>query len=395
MESISRLFTPTEGSFFLLGPRGTGKSWWTRLAFPDALVVDLLDPATVRQLQARPERLESMLDGQPEPGPVIIDEVQRVPELLNVVHRLIERKRGWRFILTGSSARRLRRGGVNLLGGRAALESFHPWMAGELGAQFSLASALERGLVPGVLASPDPDAALAAYCGIYVREEVQAERLVRNVGDFSRFLEAASFSHAAQLSVANVARECQVERKTVESYVTIAEDLLLATRLEPFTRRAKRALATHPKFYFFDAGVFRSLRPAGPLDRRDEADGAALEGLVFQHLQTWAAWGGMGAKRSLGFWRTRTGNEVDFVVYAKDEFAAIEVKNTRAPREADLKSLVRFSEDYPEAVTVLLHRGTERTRERGVWCVPVEQFLVRLHPAGSIAAAAQIPKPPK
>ena len=389
MEIISRFFAPAAGSFFLLGPRGTGKSWWTRRAFPGALVIDLLDPATARQLQARPERLEAMLDGLPEPGPVIVDEVQRVPELLNVVHRVIERKRGWRFVLTGSSARKLRRGGVNLLGGRASIEAFFPWMAGELGSRFSLDSALVRGLVPGVLAAEDPDAALAAYCGVYVREEVQAERLVRNVGDFSRFLEAVSFSHGAQLNLANVARECQVERKTVEAYVSITEDLLLASRLGAFTRRAKRAAATHPKFYFFDAGVFRSLRPAGPLDRRDEADGAALEGLVFQHLQTWAAWGSRD-KRGLHFWRTRQGNEVDFVVYSKTEFVAIEVKNTRSPREADLKSLVRFREDYPEAVALLLHRGTERTRERGIWCLPVDGFLRRLHPTRSLASAGRM-----
>ena len=389
MESVTRFFSPVEGSFFLLGPRGTGKSWWTRRAFPDALVIDLLDPATARQLAARPERLEAILDGQPHPGPVVVDEVQRVPELLNVVHRLIERKHGWRFVLTGSSARKLRRGGVNLLGGRASLESFFPWMAAELGARFSLASALERGLVPSVLAAADPDAALAAYAGVYVREEVQAERLVRDVGDFSRFLEALSFSHAAELNVANVARECQVERKTVESFVTIAEDLLLATRLNVFARRAKRALTAHPKFYFFDAGVFRSLRPAGPLDRRDEADGAALEGLVFQHLRTWAAWNSR-AKRQLHFWRTRSGHEVDFVIYAKDEFVALEVKNTRSPRDADLKSLVRFREDYPEATAILLHRGTERTRERGVWCIPVEPFLARLRPSGTLASAARI-----
>lgn len=388
MEGIRRFFVPAPGSFFLLGPRGTGKSWYARHTWPQALVVDLLDPATERQLQARPERLEAILDGQALPGVAVIDEVQRVPELLNVVHRVIEQKRGWRFVLTGSSARKLRRGGVNLLGGRAAIESFFPLMAGELGARFSLAAALERGLVPGVLAAPDPAAALAAYCGVYVREEVQAERLVRNVGDFSRFLETASFSHAAQLNVANVARECQVERKTVEAYVTIAEDLLLATRLDPFTRRAKRALATHRKFYFFDAGVFRSLRPAGPLDRRDEADGAALEGLVFQHLRTWAAWGKK-ESRALHFWRTRSGNEVDFVAYSKTEFVALEVKNTRSPREADLKSLLRFREDYPEAVALLLHRGTERTRERGIWCLPVDDFLRRLHPARSLASAGR------
>lgn len=385
MESILRLFEPPTGSFFLLGPRGTGKSWWTRRAFPGALVVDLLDPATERTLVARPEHLEALVEGAGRRATVVIDEIQKIPSLLDVVHRLIERKRGHRFILTGSSARKLRRGGVNLLGGRAAHAEFFPFMAAELGDAFRLAEALTVGLVPGVLAAPAPHEALAAYAGLYLREEVQAERLTRSVGDFARFLEAASFSHAAQLNVANVARECQVERKTVASYVGILEDLLLAARLPAFTRRAVRAVTQHPKFYFFDAGVFRSLRPAGPLDRPEEVDGAALEGLVWQHLRAWAAWGG--AKRSLHYWRTRTGREVDFVAHGPGEFAAIEVKNAARVREGDLDSLLAFTGDHPRATAILLYRGAERLRERGVWCVPVDAFLRRLRPGGGIAAA--------
>ena len=210
MESILRMFRPPAGSFFLLGPRGTGKSWWTRRAFPDALVLDLLDPALQRMLLARPERLESMVLGErPGGGVVVIDEVQKAPAMLHVVHRLIEQQRGWRFVLTGSSARKLRRGGVNLLAGRAANASFFPFLAGELGPEFGLDRALELGLVPGVLASPDPQAALSAYAALYLREEVQAEGLVRNAGDFARFLEAMSFSQGSQLNISNVARALQ------------------------------------------------------------------------------------------------------------------------------------------------------------------------------------------
>jgi predicted AAA+ superfamily ATPase len=314
------------------------------------------------------------------PGPIIVDEVQKAPALLDVIHRLIERRRGWRFILTGSSARKLRRGGVNLLGGRAANSEFFPFLAGELGDHFHLADALRLGLVPGIRRADDPAHALAAYAGLYVREEVQAERLVRNTGDFARFLEAISFSHGAQLSVANVARECEVERKTVESYVAVLEDLLLAERVPPFTKRAQRALTTHPKFFFFDAGVFRSLRPAGPLDRPEEIEGAALEGLVWQHLRAWQSWGAP-VKRAIAFWRTRRGVEVDFVVQAPGALTAIEVKNTARVREADLTGLRTFREDYPQAELILLYRGHERLKENGVLCLPVDTFLKKLNPA--------------
>jgi predicted AAA+ superfamily ATPase len=394
MESVSRFFTPPTGSFFLLGPRGTGKSWWTRHTFPDALFVDLLEPAMGRRLLARPETLESLAEGMARPGTIVIDEVQKVPELLDVVHHLIERKKGWRFVLTGSSARKLRRGGVNLLGGRAAQARFFPYLAGELKHGFSLSKALKLGLVPSVLGAPNPEETLTAYCDLYIREEIQAERLVRNVAAFARFLETASFSHAAQLNVANVARECGVERKTVVGFVEVLEDLLLATRLEPFTRRAKRDIVSHPKFYFFDAGVFRSLRPAGPLDQPEEIEGAALEGLVFQHLQTWSSWGksisntGGGIEnRELKFWRTRTGREVDFIINTPHELVAIEVKNTGKVRDADLNGLLAFMEDYPKATAVLLYRGKERLRERGVLCLPVEPFLQHLHPNKPVLSA--------
>lgn len=374
---------------FLLGPRGTGKSWWTRHAFPDALVVDLLDPATERRLLAHPERLAALAEGMERPGPIVIDEIQRAPLLLDVVHTLIERHRGWRFVLTGSSARRLRRGGVNLLGGRAAHAPFFPFLARELGDAFDLGDALRLGLVPGIRAAPDPARSLDAYVGLYVREEVQSERLVRNVGHFGRFLEAISFSHAAQLNVANVARECDVERKTVEAFVTVLEDLMLGHRLPPFTKRAQRALATHPKFYFFDAGVFRSLRPSGPLDRAEQVDGAALEGLVWQHLRAWQGWGA-GEGRDLAFWRTRRGTEVDFIAQGTEEFVAVEVKNTGRVRESDLAGLRAFAEDYPSAKLVLVHRGAERPKIGGVLCMPVESFLSRVDPAHSLSAALGI-----
>lgn len=391
MTNLPRFLDLPRGSFFLLGPRGTGKTTWLASALPDALVVDLLKPDVYRSLAARPERLRALVRGATPGHDVVIDEIQRVPELLNVVHDLMESGGGYRFALTGSSARKLRRGGVNLLAGRAVMRSMHPFMAGEMlagevadgaageaGRRFDLDTNLRLGTVPAVVSSEDPESALAAYAALYVEQEVRAEGLARDVGSFSRFLEAAAFSHGTALNVSAIARECETSRTTVAGYLELLEDLLLAFRLPVFTRRAKRRLAAHPRFFYFDCGVFMSLRPAGPLDRPEEIGGAALEGLVAQHLRAWLAYSGSDAK--LYYWRTRSGAEVDFVLYGTGGLYAFEVKNADRVRPEDLRGLAAFGDEYPEARRVLLYRGEDRLVVRDILCLPVEDFLVRLHP---------------
>lgn len=384
MEFVPRFLAPPRGSFFLFGPRGTGKSLWLKTTLPDALTLDLLDPATERTYKARPERVRELVDGHPAATVFVIDEVQRVPELLPVVHSMIEARKGRRFILAGSSARKLKRAGVDLLAGRAVLRTMHPFMAAELGPAFQLEDALRVGLLPLVCASAEPADTLHGYGALYLREEVQLEGLVRNVGMFARFLEAISFSHGQTLNVSGVARECEIERKTVEAYVVILEDLLLAFRVPVFTRRARRALAAHPKLYLFDTGVYRSLRPTGPLDRPQEIDGAGLEGLVAQHLRAWVAY--RSDRHTLWYWRTRVGVEVDFVVYGDTGLSAIEVKNTARVRPEDLRGLAAFRDDYPNSRCFLLYRGRERLRQRDVLCVPVAEFLSALRPDHPIGA---------
>ena len=383
MEFQRRFFSAPRQSFFLFGPRGTGKSTWLRQAMPDALFVDLLQPDVARELAARPERLRDLVRGDPKRSDVVIDEVQLVPELLSVVHLMIESKDRRRFVLTGSSARKLRRGGVDLLAGRAVLRTLHPFMASEL-EQFDLMAALTQGLLPLVVAADRPDDALRAYASLYLDQEVRLEGWARNVGTFARFLEVISFSHASVLNVANVARECQVERKTIAAYVEVLEDLLLSFRVPVFTRRAKRETSTHPKFFLFDAGVFRSLRPKGPLDRPEEIDGAALEGLVAQHLRAWLAYRGDDA--ALYFWRTRSGVEVDFIVYGSAGLWAIEVKNTTRVRPEDLRGLESFGADYPQADLLFLYRGTSRERRGRIWVLPVEDFLRERRPSRKLSA---------
>lgn len=374
---VPRLLEPATGSFFLFGPRGTGKSTWLRQRYPDAVWIDLLEADAFRRYSARPERLRELVSASTKKV-IIIDEVQKVPDLLHEVHALIEKRKELRFVLTGSSTRKLRRGGVDLLAGRLRLRAMHPFLAAELGRSFSLDRALRFGMVPLVCNSTDPDEALRAYVGLYLREEVQMEGLVRNLGGFARFLEAVSFSHGQMTNVSEIARECEVERKVVQGYVGVLEDLLLAFRVPPFTRRAKRATVAHEKLYLFDAGVFRALRPNGPLDRPEEIDGPALEGLVAEHLRAWLSLRGDQSK--LFYWHTRAGTEVDFVVYGKDGVFALEVKNARRVWANDTKSLRAFHDDYPEARCALVYRGTERLRIGDVLCLPAGAFLEELHP---------------
>jgi predicted AAA+ superfamily ATPase len=376
METIDRFLKSERQSFFLLGPRGTGKSTFIKKLFPDALYLDLLLPDVFRSYSARPERLREAVHAQKGKKSIIVDEIQKAPQLLEVVHSLIEEKKGYQFVMTGSSARKLRRAGVNLLAGRALMKHMHPFIAAELKSRFDLTNALKTGLIPLVMDNADPQAALHAYVDLYLREEVQMEGLTRNIGNFSRFLEAVSFSHASMLNVSNVSRECEIERKVVEGYIGILEDLLLAYRVPVFTKRAKRATASHAKFYLFDAGVYMTLRPSGPLDRPEEAHGAALEGLVAQHLRAWIDY--RMPDCALQYWRTSAGSEVDFIVYGKNTFWAIEVKNSSTIHPSDLRSLKSFGQDYPEAKKYLLYRGTERLIRDDILIEPCSDFLYGL-----------------
>jgi len=379
MTSFERLFRNPKGSFFLFGPRGTGKSTWLKRHMTDAVTLDLLDRETYRHYAARPERLRDLVASLKGDRCIILDEVQKIPELLDVVHQQMEAHPGHRFVLTGSSARKLKRTGVDLLAGRAVQTTLHPFMAAELGDAFDLDMALRLGMLPVVLGGADPERALASYVGLYLEQEVKAEALVRDVGSFARFLEAITFSHASVLNISSVARECQVHRNTAQSFVEVLEDLLLGFSVPVFSRRAKRHLASHPKFYFFDAGVYRSVHPSGPLDRPSEMAGPALEGLVAQHLRAWIAYSEEQGPK-LHYWRTKSGSEVDFVVYGGSSFFALEVKHSGNVYREDLRSLRAFRDDYPEARAALLYRGSEHLVMDGVACLPVTDFLRRLRP---------------
>ena len=372
MIDIKREINIPKSSFFLFGPRGTGKSTFVKsLINKNDLYIDFLDPDTFRTYTAFPETLIRTVNAV-NPNRVIIDEVQKAPQILDVVHKIMEDKKIL-FILTGSGARKLKKRGADLLGGRASYCRMHPFTASELGQSFLLEKALQTGLIPVVEKSADPTKTLSAYVDIYLREEILAEGLIRNLGTFARFLEIISFSHGTVLNVSNLARECQIGRGIVTGYIDILEDLLLAYRLNVFTRRAKRKTASHQKFYLFDNGLYRRLRQRGPLDIESELSGPALEGLVGQHIRAYSDFALQDTH--LYYWRSLAGNEVDFVLYGGKTFAAVEVKNTKVIRPTDYNGLVSFGDDYPESSLVLLYRGNVMMRHKNMLIVPVELFL--------------------
>jgi predicted AAA+ superfamily ATPase len=371
----TRILQPSkQKSFFLFGPRGTGKTTWLKTQFPHALYFDLLDSEVYNDLFARPNRLSQMIPDKWNDW-VMVDEVQRVPDLLHEVHRLIE-TRHHAFALTGSSARKLKKKDVNLLAGRALTCFMYPLTVQELGNDFDLRHALQFGHLPATFQESDPRKYLESYVTTYLREEVQQEGLTRSLGAFTRFLEVASFSQAGILSISAVAQEAAVDRKVTEHYFGILEDLLIAERVPVFRKKARRRMVAHPKFYFFDAGVYRALRPRGPLDTPEDIDGAALETLVRQELKAMNHYGDYGYQ--MFFWRTAGGAEVDIVLYGERGIIAVEVKRSERVTGDALKGLSGFLDEYPQARAYLVYGGTREGWEKNIRILPVGQFLKQI-----------------
>src|SRR3990167_5062019 len=315
---FQRLFNlplQAKDSLFIFGTRGTGKTSWLKNHIPqnEMIYLDLLDGETFRKLSAKPESLREHIPPKFH-GWIVIDEVQKVHAILDEVHRLIENYH-YRFILTGSSARKLKRAGVNLLAGRAIRYTMHPLVIQELGSRFDLAFALQHGLLPALYSYDDPAGYLASYVDTYLREEVMQESLVRNISAFSRFLEVASFSQGQIINASSIAREVGVDRQVIQNYFSILKDLLLSHELPAFTKRAKRRLITTSKFYYFDVGVYHHLRPKGLLDTPNEIAGAGLETLFYQSALALIAY--QKSDMQIYYWKTASGVEVDFVLYGE------------------------------------------------------------------------------
>jgi predicted AAA+ superfamily ATPase len=352
-------------SHFLFGPRQTGKTFLIRHALPRARLYDLLDHATYLALSQRPQRIEEELTATDRL--VVIDEIQRLPELLNEVHRLIE-ERGTKFLLTGSSARKLRRGGVNLLGGRARIKYLHPLTARELGSHFDLTRAVQRGTLPSIYFSDDPDADLAAYAGAYLQQEIVAEGTTRNVPAFSRFLRVAALCNGTIVNFTNVANDAQVPRTTVYEYFEILKDTLVLHELPAWRKSRKRKPLASSKFYFFDVGVTATLQGRRLRPRTPEFG----EGVETYLLHELIAYRDYVSGEPLSYWRSTSGFEVDAVI---GDHTAIEVKAKESVSSRDLRSLGALAEEGILKRHICVSLETRPRRVHGIALMPVREFL--------------------
>lgn len=363
-----------QASCFLWGPRQVGKSTLLKQSFPDSLRFNLLDPATFEQLQRDPSLLSQKLLAQPRrPDPVIIDEVQKIPQLLDAIQLLMD-DHGVSFILCGSSARKLKRGGANLLGGRALRYELHPLVYREI-PDFDLIRALNHGLLPRHYLSDDPRDYLHAYVGDYLKEEILAEGLTRNVQAFSRFLDMAAFSHGEILNYTTIASECGVRSSTIKEYFQILEDTLLGNFVHSFRLRPKRRVIQAPKFYFFDVGIVNFLLKRPRIEEGNELFGRAFEHFIYQEL---VAYHHYSRKHfQISYWRTASQIEVDFILGQHE--VALEVKGSKEVKSNHLKGLKAFHDEYTTKQAIVVSLDTApRLVEGGIQVLPWEIFLERL-----------------
>ncbi len=375
---IQELNLSSQETCFIWGPRQTGKSTLLKMLFHQAIRYDLLLSTEYQRLLREPSLIREQclaqgLDANSQRDPIIIDEIQKIPALLDEVHWLMENK-GLRFILCGSSARKLRRGHANLLGGRAIRYELYPLVFPEIPA-FSLIKALNSGLIPRHYDSARPSRLIQSYVGDYLKEEIAAEALTRNIPAFSRFLEVAALSNGEILNYSNIARECGISSPTVKEYFQILEETLIGRQLPAFRKRKKRRLVTSPKFYFFD------LSPVIHFSRRGKVvPGSELFGRAFEHyiwMEIVAHSGYSELFYPISYWRTASGFEVDFII--GDHEIAIEVKATELAHTTHLKGLRRFKEEYSARRSILVSLDAKpRMTEDGIEILPWQIFLEQL-----------------
>lgn len=381
MERIKRILDinlPSGQSAFLWGPRKTGKTMYLRTMFPDSIVYDFLKTDLFLEFSKNPALLRERLlvkDERILRYPVILDEVQKVPQILDEVHWLIENK-GLSFILCGSSARKLKRGQVNLLGGRAWRYQMFPFVTPEVGS-IDLLRVLNHGMIPIHYLQDDNHyrKSLKAYVQDYLKEEVFNEGLVRNIPAFSRFFDCLGYSHGELTNYSNIARESGIDSKTVKEYYQILVDTLLGRMVEPFKRRQDRQVIIRtPKFYLFDVGVAGILTKRHLREEKGAEFGKAFEHFIFMELVAYNSYNELDFE--INFWRTKSGLEVDFVLGGGE--VAIEVKGSRRLDERDLRPLIAFSEEYSPKKAVVVCNEREERRLGAIRIMPWQRFLDRL-----------------
>lgn len=378
---FTRSLNPPRASFFLFGPRGTGKSTWIRSRFDDPFVVNLLMAENTVRYAHDPTLFRAEVLARPKTDWVVIDEVQRVPRLLDEVHYLMEEKGYRKFVLTGSSARKLKRGAANLLAGRAVLRKLYPLTAAETGFSLPVEQQLRYGSMPLSVVAEDDDTRedyLRAYVTTYLAEEIRAEGLARDLGSFSRFLEVAALAAGQTTNVSGLARDAGVSRETARGYFEILVDTLIGEWLPAYRPRAKVKEVAQSKFYWFDAGVLHAA--AGGFDQPMFADwdGVLLEHLILHEIRAYMHYAGI--KGSLGYWATPSGGEVDFVWWYGKKMVAIEVKSARRYRreyQAGIRALKAGM--AAEVRSYVVYRGDSELEVDGTRVLPVDTFLRRLH----------------
>ncbi len=379
LERILKLKEIENDSLFLWGSRQTGKSTLLRALFPNARLYDLLKTDVRMAFQLRPALLREECEMLDEGELVIIDEVQKVPALLDEVHWLIE-NRGLRFILSGSSARKLRRSGANLLGGRALRCTLFPLVSAEI-PDFDVERALNNGMLPRHYLVEDPSKRIQAYIGDYLQQEIVEEAIVRQLDAFTRFLQVAALSNTEIVNYTNIAQDCAVSAKTVKEYFTILEETMLGFYLPAYTRKVKRRLTLSPKFYFFDVAIPNHLLHRVPLKKGTDIYGHATEHLVVQELRAFLSYT-YGEEMVMSYWRTLDSKyEVDVLISdrtSNEVRMAIEVKSADNVTSSDTKGLKAFSEEHPNAKLILLSMEERPRMMNGIEVWPVEQFLQRL-----------------
>lgn len=366
-----------KSTFFLWGPRQVGKSALLKLNFADAIWIDLLKTDNFIKYVQSPSQLREELIASNSEGKhwVVIDEIQKVPPLLDEVHWLIENHQ-MKFALCGSSARKLKRGHANLLGGRALRRELFGLTAFELGPDFDLEETLNRGYLPNHLTNDDYRDRLRSYCGDYLKEEIMAEGLVRNLPAFSSFLSVAAFSDTEPVEFLNIARDVGVSAPTIKSYFEILEDTLIGQFLPAFRNRPKRRIQTSPKFYFFDVGVVNSLAKRGPFKQGSDLFGKAFENWIFHELRSYKAY--RDPDMEIYFWKLAGGQEVDFIINNLD--CAIEAKSSKKISEQHLKGLRELREDHPKVkrAIIVCNEQLPRKTSDNIEIIPVKDFIERL-----------------
>lgn len=372
---------PGMETFFLWGPRQTGKSTLLRASYPGALWIDLLKTDEFRRFLQEPGQLRSIVEAAPGTRFIVIDEVQKVPDLLDEVHWLME-NRGLHFALSGSSARKVRRGQANLLGGRAVRYELHGLVSKELGVEFDLGRLLNRGYLPRIYTAERPGPLLESYVGDYLKEEVAAEGLVRNLPVFSTFLEIAALSDCELVNYSTIARDCGVSGPTIRGYFEILVDTLLGRWVPSYQKRPKRRVIRASKFYFADVGLVNSLARRSRLAPGSELFGKAFENWVHHEVRAYLDYRGSGER--LSYWRLASGVEVDFVV--GDARVAIEAKASRKIHADHLRGLRSLAEEHRGSETRVVVSLEERARktEDGILILPARRFAADLWSGGFI-----------